>query len=304
MTLPVSPNQISFNNVNVEIDRTGTSQLSLNDTDVRTLAGKPTSLSQIAMSDLHGKTWITQADVVTHVQTNRDYFHKWVHGGSGDNRSVNNPYQRNTSSSSWTATFDFSTQTLPDTTWTTIVVTLTASSPVFGSISVNGSTITTATEVYAANEQRQRVFHINTSYKNITSVYVYWTHTSANSCNFADVVVLPGKWDTHNSFTGYQNNVLTIASNAISVGSYYGGPNSGLDWTPGATPTGTAIQTFDGWWYNHGGFYMFTNPTGTNQSMTLSSYYSYEACDKDGCTTASGYYGWNAGTVFTSASAI
>lgn len=53
MTLPVS-GQISMNDVNVELNRSGTTLISLNDADVRTLAGVPSG--QISLSSLYGKS--------------------------------------------------------------------------------------------------------------------------------------------------------------------------------------------------------------------------------------------------------
>jgi hypothetical protein len=53
MTLP-SSGQISMNDVNVELDRSGTTTISLNDADVRALAGVPSG--QISLSNLYGKS--------------------------------------------------------------------------------------------------------------------------------------------------------------------------------------------------------------------------------------------------------
>lgn len=53
MTLP-SSGTISMNNVNVELDRSGTTTISLNDADVRALAGVPSG--QISLSNLYGKS--------------------------------------------------------------------------------------------------------------------------------------------------------------------------------------------------------------------------------------------------------
>ena len=53
MALPAS-GQISLNMVNVELDKSGTALISLNDAAVRTLFGK--SSGTIAMSDGHGKS--------------------------------------------------------------------------------------------------------------------------------------------------------------------------------------------------------------------------------------------------------
>ena len=53
MTLPAS-GVISLNDVNVELNRSGTTTVSLNDSDVRTLFGK--SSGQISLDDGHGKS--------------------------------------------------------------------------------------------------------------------------------------------------------------------------------------------------------------------------------------------------------
>lgn len=54
MTLPAS-GTLSASDINTELYKTATATLSLNDTDARTLAGIPTSGSQIAFSDFYGK---------------------------------------------------------------------------------------------------------------------------------------------------------------------------------------------------------------------------------------------------------
>lgn len=55
MTLPVSANAISANNVNVELDLTGTTALSLDQANVRSLFA--VSSGTIAYSNGHGKSW-------------------------------------------------------------------------------------------------------------------------------------------------------------------------------------------------------------------------------------------------------
>lgn len=56
MTLP-STGTLTFNQINVEITRTGTATLGLDDSVVRTLAAKTTPLSTIGTADLRGKTY-------------------------------------------------------------------------------------------------------------------------------------------------------------------------------------------------------------------------------------------------------
>ncbi len=55
MALPIGT--ISMSQVNTELQKTSTATISLNDTNVRALAGK--SSGTISMGDLHGKTWGT-----------------------------------------------------------------------------------------------------------------------------------------------------------------------------------------------------------------------------------------------------
>lgn len=58
MTLPAT-GSISFNQVNVELSRSGTAALSLNDSAVRSVAGVGGSGTQISMSDLRGKSAVS-----------------------------------------------------------------------------------------------------------------------------------------------------------------------------------------------------------------------------------------------------
>jgi len=57
MALPSAPNSISMSQVNVELSRTATATISLGETAVRNLAGKPSGT--ISMSDLRGKSAYT-----------------------------------------------------------------------------------------------------------------------------------------------------------------------------------------------------------------------------------------------------
>ena len=69
MTLPVSPNAISFNNINQELGKASPydQTVSLNDAAVRSLAG--VASGQISMSNLHGKANAFAATITTN-QTN------------------------------------------------------------------------------------------------------------------------------------------------------------------------------------------------------------------------------------------
>jgi hypothetical protein len=63
MTTPTG--QISLSDVNIELAKSATALITKNDTDVRTLAGKTTPLSQITMDDLRGKTWDASKPTIT-----------------------------------------------------------------------------------------------------------------------------------------------------------------------------------------------------------------------------------------------
>jgi hypothetical protein len=50
---------LSLGDISVEVLKSNTAQTSLNDTNIRTLTGKTTALSQIAVSDAYSKRWVT-----------------------------------------------------------------------------------------------------------------------------------------------------------------------------------------------------------------------------------------------------
>lgn len=68
MTLQ-SSGQISANNINVELGKSGTAQFSLNDADGRSLVGKPSSGSQISYSDFYGKSLVFNVPLVISANT-------------------------------------------------------------------------------------------------------------------------------------------------------------------------------------------------------------------------------------------
>jgi hypothetical protein len=64
MPLPVSPNAISLNNVNIELRRTSGSSINMNDSDLRFVFGRTGSGTQISMSDGHGKSYILDLTII------------------------------------------------------------------------------------------------------------------------------------------------------------------------------------------------------------------------------------------------
>ena len=85
MTLPVFPNPISLNQVNVELSLAGTTLISLNQANVRTLAGVPTPLSTISMNNLHGKSnrvslSVTLGSSAINLSTNIDGYAGYIAG--------------------------------------------------------------------------------------------------------------------------------------------------------------------------------------------------------------------------------
>jgi hypothetical protein len=84
MTLPVFPNPISLNQVNVELSIVGTTLISLNQANVRTLAGVPSGA--ISMNNLHGKS--ARAQIVVNLASstaNLDYIVNSILGYSFGN---------------------------------------------------------------------------------------------------------------------------------------------------------------------------------------------------------------------------
>jgi hypothetical protein len=275
MTLPVT-GPLSLSQINTEIQRPSTQLLSLNDPDVRILAQKPSG--QIAFSDLLGKAWLTQPQVVTWIQANRSLVHNWVFGNTGaDAQTVTSPYERFVSSSAATLGFSLSGASLQNSTWTTIVITVAAMNPNITGWNVNGGAITPSSNVqtYKAGNgdpfynSQQIVLYVNANFKSITSVFVSWTRDGGNVGSWAAAAVIPGRWDTRSVQTSIQSSISkSVASNAFMLGSVA----SDFDWFTfhtGGAPSGTARQQWEARWYNNCGFHFFTNPTGSSQSLQL-----------------------------------
>lgn len=69
MTLPTPTASISMNQVNVELGRTGTTQISFNETNVRVLADRQGSGTAITLaSNFYGKKWGVQPSNLTSLQ--------------------------------------------------------------------------------------------------------------------------------------------------------------------------------------------------------------------------------------------
>jgi hypothetical protein len=249
--------------VNVELQRSATAALSLNDPDVRILAQKPSGT--ISMSDLYGKTWLTAADAAAWYATNRQQTHNWGQGGSGDTRAIGGPYERYTSSSAWTYNV---TSTGITSQWTTIVLAV-SEGAVYNirDISINGGAYTASSQstVYNANQQMQVVLHVNTDIKNITSVYFVWDHSSGNFGTWPAASVIPGKWSAaaqlmSTSFSLPANNILIGTGEAGGDGPFYG---------LSSVPSGCNYHNFTAWWYNCCQHYMVVNTSGSSASIGL-----------------------------------
>lgn len=267
MTLPAS-GAISLGNVNTEIGYSSTATISLNDTNVRVLAQKSSGV--IAMSDLQGKAWLTQEMVMDWVQDNRGSVFNWVHGGSGDSRYVNNPYNRYVTSQTATFSYSLSGASLPASNWTTIVLTATAKVTGISSYSVNSGAISvsSASETYNSGGMRQVRLLVNANFKDISSVTFNWTCDGGNSGSWASCLILPGKWE---SFTAADPGTsISIPTNSIHIGSMNNGGLDGSVTLIGGAPTGGARMWFDAWWYNNGALFMTTNASSSSVTQTFS----------------------------------
>lgn len=275
MTLPTT-GPLSLSAVNVELQRPSTQVISLNEADVRTLAQKPTG--SVSFSDLRGKSWLTQAEVVAWIQTNRAAVNNWVFGDTSvDTQNVTSPYERFVSSSTATFNYSLASASLTNSTWTTIIITVSAQNPNITSWSVNGGGLTPASNVqtYLAGNgntfynSQQVVLYVNANFKTVTSVTVSWTRGGGNVGSWASAAVIPGRWTGRSVQTSIQSTISkSIASNTFMIGSVA----SDFDWFTahtGNAPTGTARQRWEARWYNNCGFHFFTNPTGSSQSLSL-----------------------------------
>lgn len=269
MTLQTS-GTIAFSNINTELQRGSTNTLSLNDSQARTLAGVPSGA--ISLSNFYGKVWLTADDAVTWFVNNREASHNWVHGGSGDTRYVNNPYDRYTSSTAWTYTPSFSGVTSR---WTTIVLIALESGVSSLNYSINGGWGVSSDQLvwatgYGGNLY-MRVLQINTDIKNINNIYTQWNHGSGNSGTWASCAVIPGRW----SAEAVQGNV-TLSDNQIAVGGGTADIGNGAGTTL-ASADGMPYHYFDAWWYNNGQHWMLANNTGSTRTGSFNQSEAFSA---------------------------
>lgn len=266
MTLPTG--QISLSQVNTEIGYPSTQLISLNDTNVRILAQKPSG--QISMSDLRGKAWLTQEMVLDWVQDNRNTAFNWVFGGSGDSRYVNNPYQRYVSTSTVTFNYSLSGAALPDSNWTTIILTVSATTPNITAYNVNGGglAINTATMTYNYGQMQQVRLLLNTNFKNVTSVYLQWTRSDSNRGSYASSLIVPGKWESYSAAD--PGTSISIPANSFHVGSMFNSSSDGAVTLIGGAPPGGARMWFNGYWYSNASLFLTTNASSSAVTQTFS----------------------------------
>jgi len=263
MTLQAS-GVISFSNINTELQRSSTSLLSLNDTNARELANKPSGI--ISLSDFYGKTWLTANDAATWFVNNRDTAHNWVFGGSGDTRGVNNPYARYVSSATYSRSYSFSGVTSR---WVTVVFTATDNGVnSISNIQVNGVTRSptgTAYSVYSGGVETIQVYvHVELDIKSVTSTSMTWNFNSGNAGSWASTAVLPGKWTPSGQSGGY-----SVADNQIVIGS--GGEGGDGPYYGISSAGGMNYHNFSAWWYNCGQLFMLANVTGSSKTWSANA---------------------------------
>lgn len=258
MTLQAS-GVISLANINTELQRSSTALLSLNDSQARDLAGRPSGI--ISVSDFYNKTWLTAADATTWVVNNKSKAHSWVFGSGVT--AVNNPYDRYTSSTNWTY-YPGTISGVTSKNTTIIVITLENGAGV-PSVSTNlgsGSQNTVYSTGVSGGLNIQRVV-ISSDVKNLTYVSSTWGHSNSNNGTWASCIILPGNW-TASLDTGdvtLANSQIIIGGSTTDVGD---GPQYSLT-SAGGMPS----QYFTAWWYNSCGHWMVANNTGSSKIASL-----------------------------------
>lgn len=274
MTLP-SSGIITLAQVNQELQRPSpyNQTISLNDTVVRQLFGKPSGV--ISMSDGYGKQYITQQMIVDFVQANRWYLNSWCltpSTNTNDRVGTNNPYLRYVSSSSYTATFSNSGRSIGGNNFT-VIVQYTGASPGTNSATINGTgtSVAASYEVNVAFEQRATVYHCTGDWRTVTSVATTWSHASANAGSWVNVTIIPGKWNfsvTSNIGGNSVNVTYSINPKTIVLYSVYNTGYNG-DFFSMGNSGGAAFLERKSWWYNHGGAGMVINANSVSNVSVI-----------------------------------
>ncbi len=286
MTLPISPNSIAMSQVNVEIGRPATQLLSLNDADVRTLANKPGSGTLISMSDLRGKSWLSAQLVSAWVSANRTaVFKAQSHNNTSDYEAGN----LNVQQTSYTANFNLTGATLPDSKWTTIVVFTVngwyddlrnANIKTLTFTTTDGSSPSAEPRVVLANDFviGAAVLRVNTNFKKIASVTVTWSDGYTAPISTACIAVIPGKWNGQmeigpsgdSDYYWYAGSYgYNIQIGATNIARAYAYPPVDVNLGNVTAPSGTTAVARNWWWYSSMQFHMLINPTADLKTFTV-----------------------------------
>jgi hypothetical protein len=227
MTLP-SSGTISMNNVNVELDRSGTTTISLNDADVRALAGVPSGT--ISLSSLYGKSNVGENWSANLVAGFNGY---GVMTDNGTNWAVSTStgyvlYSTN-NGVSWVTTNRPTTAAL----WgasrvsSTFLTNQDANTRIFGSATVNGAfpLVYTAAQILRNSQSNDGWF--------IQGGNNGRTYSSNNGSTFTQSAAI----GANSAFTGIYVAALnrTMAVGVGSQAKYLNGPPSAAAWTGSCT---------------------------------------------------------------------
>lgn len=266
MTLPAS-GLISANAINVEQVKTGTTLFSMDATDNRALAQRPGAGTTISMSDFHGKAYMTADMVLTWLAANaRSRFYDNVAGAAGATwQAQNGPYERYTTATGFTAYFNGATAGLVDSLNTTVVLIVQGCQPSIYTYSINGGGYAADSPNYIVNnwgENSIYTFNVATSWKNISSIYMAWSHLNANKGTWPAIAVIPGKWNFSWQHADYgAGTSVASPAKSIAFGSNYQPGYNGQIQPLYNFGAGGVYVMVDRWWYNNGGAFMYVNPT-------------------------------------------
>lgn len=273
MTLPAS-GLISANAINLEQVKVGTTLFSMDATDNRALAQRAGASTAISMSNFHGKAYMTAEMVLTWLAANaRSRFYDNVAGGSGATwQTQNGPYERYTTTTGFTAGFSGGTAGLVDSLNTTVVLIATGASPSIYTYNINGGNdpwVVTNPNYIVNNwaENSIYTFNIGTSWKNISSIHMAWSHANANLGTWPAIACIPGKWNFswQRADLGGGTPVVSPAMSIAFGSNHRIAYNGVLQPLYNFGPGGVYVMV-DRWWYNNGGAFMYVNPTTSAHS--------------------------------------